>query len=823
MAAVPAGAAPDQPPRLARYYDDWLLAVDSMILQAERRALYGLDDRQRELFIHAFWNAREKGTAARFHQNYLEAQRRFKRLHGDRAQATLLAGVPSRIDDFGGCGRGSRRLQVWTYTDWQARHVSGKDNEEGFVLVFYEPSVRRPGELKQWSRTEPLSQLMYRRPGHGEPSIDDLLSAEVRDPCVPTLHNDLRRVRGALQRAVSTVELRQRMAPATPDSTWLQALSEVLNGRLPAEATPEADEDVLEITFPGRYRQSTIIHGRMTLPAEIVERNAAGLLFDRLVLSGDVWQGSKDTANGGILVEPFQVVHHVAGEAPSSGRIQVDFYRDLRPGTYIFDLRLADSQGLALLRRELTIEVPRRSEEAEPPAGARTGFSGLLRPEVGVLTTFPSVHLAVDNEKAWAGEVEIVAVTNGGPIDRLDFLVDGAVVATDQEPPWIANLQLPPTPERHSVEVLALDAGGRVLARDLQTLNASPPRFAVRMVEPRRGVPASRIRLRVDIPAEESLVGVDLYAGEHLFATLQEAPFTYPMPDLNGAPFIRALGRLESGAQAEDVVFLSREPLEEIDVDLVQLYTSVTDADNRPVLGLPVTSFQIFEDDEAVTIERFDTVENLPINVTLLMDVSQSMRRRMEIVTTSALRFFEQVLTPKDQASVMIFNDDIRRLVPFTADVNHLRYGAAGQKARGSTRLHDSLVYSLHGFGGRDGKKAMVLLSDGEDVDSDFQFRQVLQLALRSGVAVYPIGLALQHEETRANLEQLARETGGRFFIISVPSELEQVYRQIEQDLRSQYLLTYRPPTDKARVDFRKVKVEVDGDSKARTIYGYYP
>jgi len=190
------------------------------------------------------------------------------------------------------------------------------------------------------------------------------------------------------------------------------------------------------------------------------------------------------------------------------------------------------------------------------------------------------------------------------------------------------------------------------------------------------------------------------------------------------------------------------------------------------------------------------------------------MRDRMAIATVSAERFFEQALTPKDRASFFTFNQDVLLRVPFTADVDRLRHGAGGLKARGSTRLNDAVIYAVHYFGGVTGKKALVVLSDGHDVDSDFPFEQVLEHTLRSGVAVYAVGLAL---------ERLAVATGGRFFALAAATELDRVYRQIEQDLRSQYLLVYRPPR-RPRAAFRRVEVEVLREGvKARTIHGYYP
>ncbi len=818
---LPVAASPDPTPQLSRYYDDWLTSVGAMISDVERQVFLGLpDDRSRELFIHRFWRGRPgdagsfKAPLERWRQNFEEVRRRFRDLASDRAQALMVAGKPARVLGFGGCGRAVRQLEIWSYTAWQAEHLTGEDGAGEFHLVFYQPSRRQIQRFELWRPEDGVKVLMLT---HGasrkgwEPRLEDLLSAELANPCVPATHQELQSVCTALKNAWSGDELRRRLAFADP----VPGRADVGGPHLPG---------TLEISYLGHYRRHyTLTRGRIRVPAAAIKRNAEGLLFDRLVIAGDLYRE-------GIFVDAFRVVHHVAGqpggEAGEDTAVALDFYRRLRRGRYELKLRLEDGSGLALLREDRWLDVPWVEAVAVPPAGFRLGFDGLVREEVGILQTFPSVRLEVAEDEALAGEVEVAAHTTGGPIGWIDFLLDGESVTIDEEPPYAAVLTLAAAPERRQLEAVAFDAEGREIARDHAVLNAAPPRFAVRLAEPRRGTAGPRARAVVDVPLGEELERLDFHLGGERFATLFEAPFVYPIPSPlpAGEPFLRAVARLRSGAEAEDVVFLGDEPLEEVDVDLVELFTSVTGPGGRNVLGLAEIEFRVFEDGEPRTIERFDTVESLPIRVVLLMDVSKSMRHRMEIATTSAHRFFDSVLTPKDQAAVLVFNHDIVLVAPFTNDAESLRYETSGLSPWGSTRLHDSLVYALHYFGGQSGKKALVLLSDGQDVDSDFYFRQVLVFALRSGVAAYPIVLDLPHEETRANLEELAAKTGGRFFSIGAPSQLERVYRLIEQDLRSQYLLVYRPEAGKPRTEFRTVTVEVSRVGlKARTIHGYYP
>jgi VWFA-related protein len=261
-----------------------------------------------------------------------------------------------------------------------------------------------------------------------------------------------------------------------------------------------------------------------------------------------------------------------------------------------------------------------------------------------------------------------------------------------------------------------------------------------------------------------------------------------------------------------------------VDVRLVQLFTAVTDPRGKPLLDLPRNSFRVFENGVEQELHRFETLSSLPIRVALLMDVSSSMRGRVHIAAKSARRFFSTVLTEKDSASLLTFNHDIRVRVPFSSDRRLLQFGASGLRAHGTTRLNDALVYAASSFAGLDGKRALILLSDGEDLDSDFDFARVLEIFLRARLAVYPILLDVTAEETREQLRHLAEVSGGRLFTVADAGGLDRVYDSIEKDLRSQYLLTYQPPQPKSGDTFRQVRVEVLKEgARARSSSGYYP
>jgi len=216
------------------------------------------------------------------------------------------------------------------------------------------------------------------------------------------------------------------------------------------------------------------------------------------------------------------------------------------------------------------------------------------------------------------------------------------------------------------------------------------------------------------------------------------------------------------------------------------------------------------------------------------MDFSASMAKRQEMATRSALYFFETVLGPGDRAALLTFHHDIRLMVPFTDDLKRLRDGLSGLGLGYSTRLWDSIVHAGHYFGGIEGKRTLVLVTDGMEVGSRFGFKHVVEHALRSGVAVYPIALDLVDPLRRQQLQGLAQQSGGRFFALDQIEELDEVYGRIEEELRSQYLLVYQAPNPGERDAFRRVEVEIlpagvatagerEPILQARTIHGYYP
>jgi Ca-activated chloride channel family protein len=202
------------------------------------------------------------------------------------------------------------------------------------------------------------------------------------------------------------------------------------------------------------------------------------------------------------------------------------------------------------------------------------------------------------------------------------------------------------------------------------------------------------------------------------------------------------------------------------------------------------------------------------------------MEGRLPVARDAALSFLQQTVQPRDRATVITFNDRPSLGVKFTNDPALLASGLAGLKAERSTSLYDTIVFSLFYFNGIRGQRALLLLSDGRDEGSRFTYEDTLDFARRAGVAIYTIGLDIPRREfdTRRILSRFADETGGRAFFVKEASELPEIYKAIERELRTRYLLAYQSSNPARDGKFRTIELKVEGTGlEVKAMRGYYP
>ncbi len=318
---------------------------------------------------------------------------------------------------------------------------------------------------------------------------------------------------------------------------------------------------------------------------------------------------------------------------------------------------------------------------------------------------------------------------------------------------------------------------------------------------------------------------VEFFLNETRVATLYQPPWVQPivLPKAESIAYVRALAYLKDGNSTENLVFVNApDDMAEVNINFVELYTSVLDRQKRPVEGLEQKSFSVTEDGTKQEISRFERVTNLPIHAAVALDISASMDKSLDKARQAALEFFQRTIRPKDRAAVVTFNDHPNLTVKFTNDVPTLAGGLAGLKAERGTALYDSIIFTLYYFTGIKGQRALLLLSDGKDEGSRFTFDDALDYARRAGVTIYAIGLG--EDVDKRKLSRLSEETGGRAFFLKNVDELAGIYAGVEQELRSQYLIAYQSTNTSGGNVFRSVELKVDRPGlEAKTIRGYYP
>jgi Ca-activated chloride channel family protein len=226
-----------------------------------------------------------------------------------------------------------------------------------------------------------------------------------------------------------------------------------------------------------------------------------------------------------------------------------------------------------------------------------------------------------------------------------------------------------------------------------------------------------------------------------------------------------------------------------------------------------------------VKVAKFEHVTNLPLNIGLAIDTSASMQPRMSEAQKAGSQFFGNVMRTGDRAFLVSFDSQPQLIQRWSSKLSDVNAGLAKLRAEESTALYDAVVYSLYNFLGIKGQKALVLITDGKDTSSKFSFDQALEYARRASVPIYAIGIGIGGAEvdTRFKLGRFCSETGGNAYYVQQASDLARVYGEIQNELRSQYIIGIYPPDGvKPGSKWREISVQV-GEGKAKTIRGYYP
>lgn len=602
----------------------------------------------------------------------------------------------------------------------------------------------------------------------------------------------------------------------------------------------------LTVDFPARDQQRLVARFEVRLPADARIEPIENLAEEqreeiRLGIQGLLEQD-------GAVFERLRL-RYVIPKPEQPTPLALVFTEALRPGAeVVLRLRVHDEIGGTVGYQSLGFRVPDEPQETARPetVGRTEGEEEILRFTLGLdvpdarngdgLPQEDSLLLSPPLEEVVLGMWRAEALAKGERIDKVVFSVDGEVQMTDGKPPYSAEVRLADFPVQQVVRAEGIDAEGRVVAVDEVILNQPRGAFEVTVTEPARGERVSgeiTATAQVVVPLDREVEEVVFDVDGTVVATLTEPPWSalIVVPATEELSYLSVRARLDDGQTVEDVRFLNApDYVEQLDVELVEIYATVVDRSDRPVLGLGAEEFTVRLDGQEVEIERFETtgVTERPLILGIALDASGSMESSLATAQEAARDFLKAVATPRDLVFALSFANRPQMLLPPTPDVAAAAAAIDGVRARGWTALHDAIVTSLYYFRSFPGQRALVVLTDGDDTRSRYSYDETLDYARRSGVAIYAIGLEVSALDrgVRGKVRELAEATGGQSFFIKDAAEISGVYEQIEQELRSRYFLGVTPPAtnpDEAGDRYRRIEVDVAGRGRTvRTAQGAY-
>ena len=334
----------------------------------------------------------------------------------------------------------------------------------------------------------------------------------------------------------------------------------------------------------------------------------------------------------------------------------------------------------------------------------------------------------------------------------------------------------------------------------------------------------------------------------------QNSPSSAPAsqaPESNSSSNPRSSSGAQSNDQGEDQ---SLETLK-VNVEVVQLFFNVKDKHGALIPNLNKTSFDLSEDGHPQVVKYFKADSDLPLTIGMLIDSSGSQQRVLDMEKEVGASFLENILRQKDEAFVISFDVDITLLQDFTNSVSRLRHGlnearinTGGVSCSGGpigpqgpipcsstgprgTALYDAVYLASHDeFSHEVGRKAMILLTDGEDQGSKLKIKDAIEAAQKADAICYVLLIAdrgfygIGGYSGDSEMRKLTQETGGRVIEVgNKQDKLQKAFDQISEELRSQYNIGYVPTNNVRDGSFRKVEIKPkDSNYKVQARSGYY-
>ena len=265
-----------------------------------------------------------------------------------------------------------------------------------------------------------------------------------------------------------------------------------------------------------------------------------------------------------------------------------------------------------------------------------------------------------------------------------------------------------------------------------------------------------------------------------------------------------------------------------VDIDLVQIPVTVTDLKNHPVLDLQKQDFSLYEENEPQSIRYFHQ-EDAPISIGLILDFSKSMTSKVE-TEREALKQFFNAANPEDDYFVITFADRPKVVANTTQSIGEIESKLATEVPEGNTALLDAVSLGVAKMRrARYQRRALLIISDGGDNHSRYRMKEIKSLVQEADVEIYAIGIfdtavfkSFEEFMGKRWLQEITDATGGRTVTVDSLAKLPEQAANVSRELRSQYVLAFRPPTKQSTAGWRKIKVLVNRTAGAVPLQAFY-
>lgn len=268
----------------------------------------------------------------------------------------------------------------------------------------------------------------------------------------------------------------------------------------------------------------------------------------------------------------------------------------------------------------------------------------------------------------------------------------------------------------------------------------------------------------------------------------------------------------------------------QVQTNLVDILASVIDAHGKPIADLTKDQFELTEEGQPQTIERFEAQTNRPLDLILMVDASASTFKDLKFEADAAAQFIQKIVRPEDRLAVYEFDEDVTELADFSDNVPKLEGVVRGIIPGAGTSIYDALVLSSHSMRRRpEGRRrAVVLVTDAGETTSVAHFEDARRAAIASEALLYSIIIRPVKNENGRNtagehaLITITESTGGALFILDDLTQINSMFDEIDRELRTQYLLGYYPNPTPPPGSYRRVDVKVKSGDLVHCRKGYF-